>query len=231
MSPIFRSPSVAVLRSIATSSSVCGAVTRTLLNGFDLLAGRNHPTPIVGPAVLDRVAVLLSTRARRPGRRLAPRHARRPARPRPADFGDRRPVRPAAAAGTGVGLERLPARTTGVDALVDVRRRASRSVCPSVSVSTNVPAMNATPSMTASDGQHEAELVGQQALERDPQHDALRLRAASCGRGRASAVGSRDLVDDLAVGEEHDAVGVAGGDRVVRDHHDRLAEVAAPRCA
>ena len=39
------------------------------------------------------------------------------------------------------------------------------------------------------------------------------------------AVGSLHLVDDAAVGEEHDPVGVAGGDRVVGDHDDRLAEL------
>ena len=40
-----------------------------------------------------------------------------------------------------------------------------------------------------------------------------------------SAVGSVELVDDAAVGEEHDPVGVRGRDRVVGDHHDRLAEL------
>src|SRR3954451_17604713 len=33
------------------------------------------------------------------------------------------------------------------------------------------------------------------------------------------------LVDDLAVGQEHDAIRVARGDRVVGDHHDRLVEL------
>ena len=41
-----------------------------------------------------------------------------------------------------------------------------------------------------------------------------------------SAVGSMQLVDDVAVGEEDDAVGVARRDRVVGDHHDGLAELA-----
>ena len=41
----------------------------------------------------------------------------------------------------------------------------------------------------------------------------------------ASAVGIAQLVDDAAVGEEHDAVRVRGRDRVVRHHHDRLAEL------
>src|SRR3954464_13791147 len=34
------------------------------------------------------------------------------------------------------------------------------------------------------------------------------------------------LVDDLAVGEEDDAIRVTGGVGVVRHHHDRLAELA-----
>src|ERR1700730_11672531 len=33
------------------------------------------------------------------------------------------------------------------------------------------------------------------------------------------------LVDDAAVGEEHDALGVAGRDRVMGDHHDGLSEI------
>src|SRR4051812_24041293 len=36
--------------------------------------------------------------------------------------------------------------------------------------------------------------------------------------------GVEHLVHDLAVGQEHDPVGVGGGDGVVGDHHDRLAE-------
>ena len=39
--------------------------------------------------------------------------------------------------------------------------------------------------------------------------------------------GVRDLLDDAAVGEEHDAVGVSGGQGVVGDHDDGLAEVVA----
>ena len=44
-------------------------------------------------------------------------------------------------------------------------------------------------------------------------------------------VGGRigELVDDVAVGEEHHPVGVGGGHRVVGDHHDGLAEVARRR--
>ena len=37
-------------------------------------------------------------------------------------------------------------------------------------------------------------------------------------------VGFADLADDAAVGEEHDAVGVAGRSGVVGDHDDRLPE-------
>ena len=38
--------------------------------------------------------------------------------------------------------------------------------------------------------------------------------------------GAVQLVDDLAVGEEDHAIRVGRGDRVVGDHHDRLAELA-----
>ena len=49
--------------------------------------------------------------------------------------------------------------------------------------------------------------------------------ARHAARARARGVGLAHLVDDPAVGEEHDPVGVRGGDRVVGDHHDRLAEL------
>src|SRR4051794_7447618 len=45
------------------------------------------------------------------------------------------------------------------------------------------------------------------------------VQQASCSR-------LVDVVDDLAVGEEDDLVGAGGGGSVVRDHHDRLAELA-----
>ena len=54
----------------------------------------------------------------------------------------------------------------------------------------------------------------------------LKLPGCACGRRPTSAVGSYELVDDLAVGEEHRTVGVRRGHRVVGDHHDRLAELA-----
>ena len=47
--------------------------------------------------------------------------------------------------------------------------------------------------------------------------------------GSARRIGH--LVDDATVGEEDDPVGVAGRDRVVGHHDDRLAELAARRCA
>src|ERR671911_278817 len=65
---------------------------------------------------------------------------------------------------------------------------------------------------------------------------ARRCSSASCGTW-PSAPGSLEPlehalgggcghpVDDATVGEEHDAVGVGGGHRVVGDHHDGLAEL------
>ena len=51
-------------------------------------------------------------------------------------------------------------------------------------------------------------------------------------RSRTSpAVGLVDLVDDPAVGEEHGAVGVGRGHRVVGHHDDGLAELAHRACA
>src|ERR671918_2209909 len=41
--------------------------------------------------------------------------------------------------------------------------------------------------------------------------------------------GLRHLVDDLPVGQEDDPICVRGGDRIVSDHHDRLAKLAHRR--
>ena len=68
-----------------------------------------------------------------------------------------------------------------------------------------------------------------------PQACVVRAAARSCRRVMCSRICSRcgalDLVDHQAVGEEDHAVAVRRGDRVVGDHHDRLAEVvhAAPQ--
>src|SRR5258705_3136327 len=96
----------------------------------------------------------------------------------------------------------------------------------SVSVSTNVPATKPTPSttdravsasrslwarrpliMTRRIGLRPLVFQGLEAVE-----DPLRRRPLH-------------LVDDVAVGQEHRPVGVAGGGGVVGDHDDRLAEV------
>ena len=68
----------------------------------------------------------------------------------------------------------------------------SSKTFPIVSVSTSVPDMNATPSMTASAVVSEAELLGQQAADRDAPHECATPRSASSDRapdprsGRAS---------------------------------------------
>ena len=73
-------------------------------------------------------------------------------------------------------------------------------------------------------GEQQAALASQDALQRELEHgsvpEALHAVEHAVGRRR------EHLVDDLAIGEEDHPVGVAGGDRIVRDHHDRLAEVA-----
>ena len=73
-------------------------------------------------------------------------------------------------------------------------------------------------------GAEQAPLVGAERLEGGPPHGDqppkpfMLLEHALGGR-----VGHR--VDDPAVGQEHDGVGVGGGDGVVGDHHDGLAHV------
>ncbi len=93
-----------------------------------------------------------------------------------------------------------------------------------VSVSTIVPDMNATPRITASAVSAKRSLWASSPLiVTRPTDYSPRLFARRSMI--VSAVGFCELVDDLPVGEEDDAIGVPGGDRVVRDHHDRLAQV------
>ena len=67
--------------------------------------------------------------------------------------------------------------------------------------------------------------VGPEALERVAEH---RAQSPSRRHGVEDRVPGRghELVDDPAVGQEQHPAGVGGGDRVVGDHHDGLAEVA-----
>ena len=90
-------------------------------------------------------------------------------------------------------------------------------------MSTNVPAMNATPSTIGDDRGEQPALVLPEGAEGDPQHQASpeALHAVEDLLGG----GLGQLVDDLAVGEEQHPVGVGRGHRVVGDHHDGLAEV------
>src|SRR4051794_880480 len=92
-----------------------------------------------------------------------------------------------------------------------------------LSVSTKVPATNATPSAMDSDVSRSRSLC------------AVSPRIATRNIGSAPQVlhvvenagGGRvvHLVDHAAVGEEQDVVGVRRSDRVVRAHHDGLAEL------
>src|SRR4051794_39088897 len=91
-----------------------------------------------------------------------------------------------------------------------------------VSVRTNVPAMKATPSNTATLVRRKRALLARMDLM---------VSENISGSERAHAVedgiggGLVDLGDDAAVGEEHGAVGVRRGDGVMGDHDDRLAEL------
>ena len=73
-------------------------------------------------------------------------------------------------------------------------------------------------------GEDEAQLVGPQALPGEPEHGPYLPNVFMRSR-TASAVGSLDLVDDAAVGQEDDPVGVAGRARVVGHHDDGLAQL------
>src|SRR6187401_3215998 len=92
-----------------------------------------------------------------------------------------------------------------------------------VSVSTNVPDTNATPSMTAMPVSRNRTFLAQiplsVTLHMGSAAQALHLVEYRVGVGR------EQLVDDRAVVEEHHPVGVRRRDRVVGDHHDGLAQV------
>ena len=103
--------------------------------------------------------------------------------------------------------------------------KSPSKVFPMVSVRIMVPAMKATPRTTARPVSTKRTLWAQRPL-------MVRLNMAIYlpklfMRSRTdSAVGCVELVDDAAVGEEDDAVGVARRHGVVGDHHDRLAQLA-----
>src|SRR5437764_3930097 len=93
-----------------------------------------------------------------------------------------------------------------------------------VSVRTIVPDMNATPSITA-----RAVSANRSLWASSPLIVTRRtVLLADVFHVVDDCLGGRilELVHDLPVGEEDDAIGVAGGDGVVRDHHDRLAEIS-----
>ena len=156
-----------------------------------------------------------------PGRAVAPARGRRPGWP-------------GWSASTAVPSAVVPpsGRTTTsptVEAKSAVKLRLS------MSEKTSEPQTNATPSTIAN------VLISRRTLRASRLFQAARntrQSLASTAVGHPGhhledllAVGVAHLVDDLAVGEEDDAVGVRRGDRVVGDHHDRLAVVvdAAPQ--
>ena len=93
-----------------------------------------------------------------------------------------------------------------------------------VSPSTRVPARKATPSTTAE------QVASRRRLWAPMDLRVVRHIGAQLPRARHAlehALGGRGLhvVDDPAVGQEHDGVGVGRGRRVVGDHDDGLAHV------
>src|SRR5512133_2720820 len=98
--------------------------------------------------------------------------------------------------------------------------KSRSNVAVAVSVSTSVPATNPTPRTTASAVSSSRSLRARRLLIVARSTRLLLQRFHPIEdflRGRLE-----HLVDDPPVGEEHDAVGVASGRRVVRHHHDRL---------
>ena len=112
--------------------------------------------------------------------------------------------------------------TTSMPSL-DVAKSPSK-VFPMVSVRIIVPAMKATPRTTARPVSTKRTLWAQRPL-RVRLNMAIYLPKLFMRSRTDSAVGCVELVDDVAVGEEDDPVGVGRRHGVVGDHHDRLAEL------
>src|ERR1700716_3020921 len=92
-----------------------------------------------------------------------------------------------------------------------------------VSVRIIVPDMNETPSLTPRAVSAKRSLWASRPLIVTRRTVLLAdvFHVVDDGLGRRAL----ELVDDLPVGEEDDAIGIAGGDGVVGDHHERLAPI------
>src|SRR5437879_2593821 len=92
-----------------------------------------------------------------------------------------------------------------------------------VSVRIIVPDMNETPSITARAVSAKRSLWASSPLIVTRRTVLLAdvFHVVDDGLGRRAL----ELVDDFPVGEEDDAIGIAGGDGIVGDHHDRLAQI------
>ena len=206
-------------------SRLAPADDRRAPRGRGRRARRSSWPPIAGgPVAADHLVVLADDEDAERGRRCR-RRGRPPRRPRARRRATPRTVR-------ADGLRRRPWRRP------DGRRRRRRVEANSavklrlrVSLKTRVPTTNATPSTIAK------VLIRSRTLRPSRLLSAARNISPPPGaliRAMTSrtllAVGVAQLVDDPAVGEEDDAVGVRRRHRVVGDHHDGLA-VVGRRCA
>src|SRR5437879_6417614 len=98
--------------------------------------------------------------------------------------------------------------------------KSPSNVLEMVAVSTNVPDTNATPSITATPVSRKRTFLAKIPLS-VTFHMWLGAQALHLVE-HGIRIRCEQLVDDRAVGEEHDPVGVARGDGVVGDHDDGL---------
>src|SRR5215467_10255444 len=115
-----------------------------------------------------------------------------------------------------------PRTNASVPRLTSAKR--SSKTFPIVSVSTSVPAMNATPSVTASAVVNSRSFLASRPLI-VTRHMRLLLPEALHPIEHTIRSRLQHLVHDLAVGEEDHSTRVRGRHRVVGDHDDRLREV------
>ena len=208
---------------MTTSSVACGAPPVGEVEGVEVVVG--EPVAAEGGRAHARGCRWARRPCRRAGRRPGCSASATATPSTPAMVSTSDCVEAGSLVAELVVLEGRLAADVGVGARRWRRRRGRRTSAPMVSVSTSVPAMKATPRRTARLVVRSRSLRAARSL-RVVRNMAIYspklLHAVEHPVGRRCG----HLVDDAAVGEEDDAVGVAGRDGVVGDHHDGLAELA-----
>ncbi len=223
-SPTSRPASSTVSASITTSSPACGG-SPVRSNG---VTSGSHELPIVGappPEITSSVcgSITCAKPPTLPSAAATPGNAWTSSRTASGiGFRSWPPPPPPPAATSWNAFSACT--TTSVFAKMSPKRSSNAE--SAVSVRTRVPATNPTPRTIASAVSASRSFLATRLFSA-ARHisDFQQLHPVEDLLGRRIP----HLVHDLAVGEEHDPVGVGGAGRVVSDHHDRLS-VVGHRC-